>query len=403
MTVGCPGNGPSRRKAGFEPTQILLNAAIAEALVSLGMPEFAVLFAGVAVLEFALDTVCQVGPPALPVVDAARIKLYYDTQSTQAYPLILQDAQDFVGHYLWYQWCECVTGPQPTPPAATPLPPGLSLDTPPVSTTLSASCAGGSQIFETHGLDANGDSLFIPLGTHTFVTGCQWVQWTHNGGFATGDNSLYPATLNFNQYDAAGALVDRFTWTQTTDISAATPVLYQMPRSLNAQTYDVSVHSSPGAGHSFGLTIKISQICTAAPIGLGQPCCPPDERLENLIVQVLRLEQLILQSLGGSTNYTLGTAHPGTVGTGSLPIASLRGISAHVTAGTPTTPLLPGNPPYEWNLGWMSVMTGDGMIEEKRLTRQSQVWLPESMPLATTFGFFLFPGVVATFTELVPA
>lgn len=51
----------------------------------------------------------------------------------------------------------------------------------------------------------------------------------------------------------------------------------------------------------------------------------------------------------------------------------------------------------------MSVMTGDGMIEERRLTRQFQVWLPQSMPLATTFGFFLFPGVVATITELVPA
>jgi len=78
-------------------------------------------------------------------------------------------------------------------------------------------------------------------------------------------------------------------------------------------------------------------------------------------------------------------------------------MQAVVTQGTPTNPLLPGNPPYQWDLGWMSVLTGDGMIEERRLTRATQLWFPTSMPLATTFGLFTNPGVVVNLTELLPA
>jgi hypothetical protein len=54
-------------------------------------------------------------------------------------------------------------------------------------------------------------------------------------------------------------------------------------------------------------------------------------------------------------------------------------------------------------MGWLSIMTGDGMIQEKRLTRMSQLWFPNLMNLATTFGYYLFPGVTATITELHPA
>jgi len=72
-----------------------------------------------------------------------------------------------------------------------------------------------------------------------------------------------------------------------------------------------------------------------------------------------------------------------------------------LTAGVPSHIQLPGVPEYQWDMGWMSVLTGDGMIEERRITRQHQLWFATSFPLATTFGYYLFPGVVATFTELL--
>jgi len=43
------------------------------------------------------------------------------------------------------------------------------------------------------------------------------------------------------------------------------------------------------------------------------------------------------------------------------------------------------------------------MIDETRITRQSQVWASRLAPLATTYGYQLNQGFTATVTELVPA
>jgi hypothetical protein len=47
-------------------------------------------------------------------------------------------------------------------------------------------------------------------------------------------------------------------------------------------------------------------------------------------------------------------------------------------------------------------MTGDGMIEEKRITRDTQVWQPRLIQEASTFGYFFKDATVATITELQP-
>jgi len=49
------------------------------------------------------------------------------------------------------------------------------------------------------------------------------------------------------------------------------------------------------------------------------------------------------------------------------------------------------------------MLTGDGMILERRVTRQHQLWIDPTWPLATTIGYFFNPGVTATITNLVSA
>jgi hypothetical protein len=51
----------------------------------------------------------------------------------------------------------------------------------------------------------------------------------------------------------------------------------------------------------------------------------------------------------------------------------------------------------------MSVSEPNGMLDEKRITRQHQVWLSGVTPYATVFGYYLNPGFTINVTELIPA
>lgn len=95
-----------------------------------------------------------------------------------------------------------------------------------------------------------------------------------------------------------------------------------------------------------------------------------------------------------------GAVHTSLTGSGSFPVSRLIGMRVDVTSHLSDHPDLEGNPPYVWDQGWMSILTGDGMIEEKRLSQTHFEWLPKQMPLALTFGYSLRPGTVVTFTEL---
>jgi hypothetical protein len=95
-----------------------------------------------------------------------------------------------------------------------------------------------------------------------------------------------------------------------------------------------------------------------------------------------------------------GAAHSNMVASGSFAISRLIGMKVEITGLAQEHHELVGNPPYVIDLGWMSILTADGMIEEKRIAQMNQQWFPTQMQDALTFGFFLNPGVTARFTEL---
>lgn len=124
--------------------------------------------------------------------------------------------------------------------------------------------------------------------------------------------------------------------------------------------------------------------------------------IENLNLRLNQVAELVilLQRYGLPFGTVPGTVHSSLSGTGSFAVSRLIGIRVRVTSHTPTRPDLEGNPPYVWDQGWMSILTEDGMIEEKRISQTEFDWLPKQMPLAVTFGYDLQPGTVITFTEL---
>jgi len=99
-------------------------------------------------------------------------------------------------------------------------------------------------------------------------------------------------------------------------------------------------------------------------------------------------------------DYTHGTVRTDLVGSGVNTAVELAGLEVEITNRPAGGLELEGQPPYLWNMGWLSIMNADGMLDEKRLTRETQVWLPPRMGLATHWTYTLRPGVVITATEL---
>jgi hypothetical protein len=65
--------------------------------------------------------------------------------------------------------------------------------------------------------------------------------------------------------------------------------------------------------------------------------------------------------------------------------------------------VLPGNPSYRFDQGWISVSDGGAMLQERRVSQDVREWFPAEMQLATTLGYSLMPGAVLNVTELKPA
>jgi hypothetical protein len=108
----------------------------------------------------------------------------------------------------------------------------------------------------------------------------------------------------------------------------------------------------------------------------------------------------IVQRYAEPFEYIRGAAHTNISGVGSVTVPRLLGIQADLVAVPDGMLVLPGNPNYRWDLGWLSITGVDGVLEERRLIRAAQTWLPVRMAMAHTFGWYLNPGVVFNFTEL---
>lgn len=98
--------------------------------------------------------------------------------------------------------------------------------------------------------------------------------------------------------------------------------------------------------------------------------------------------------------YIRGAAHSGISGTGQFAISRLVGVDVDITAKPADTRVIRGNPEYLIDMGWLSIEDDSGMLEEKRLTRDSMLWLPRLMPTALRFNYDLFGGVTIRVTEL---
>jgi hypothetical protein len=95
-----------------------------------------------------------------------------------------------------------------------------------------------------------------------------------------------------------------------------------------------------------------------------------------------------------------GAKHSNLSESGAFGVSRLIGFQVDIVQRDANRPVVPGQPQYLWDMGWMSISDGYGMLQEKRLTRDHQVWLAPSCQTADRFGYYLTPGTVVNVTEL---
>jgi hypothetical protein len=143
------------------------------------------------------------------------------------------------------------------------------------------------------------------------------------------------------------------------------------------------------------------------------PCDPADlcssiaairQQVFAIATQLQSTAQLVtlLQRYGLPFAYAPGAVHIGLTGEGSFAVSRLVGVDVQVDGMPDGGLVLPGNPVYLWDMGWMAISDDGGMLEEKRITRQQHVWQPKQMQEALTFSYSLNPGVVVSVRELAP-
>lgn len=152
------------------------------------------------------------------------------------------------------------------------------------------------------------------------------------------------------------------------------------------------------------------------PPGLAVPTAPTCDPLDlcAAIVEILeregRLEQTIgqlyklvttQQRYGLPFAYVRGRTLPRAAGVGSTSVQRIVGLDIEVKERPGGEQEFTGMPTYISDLGWISALTGDGMLDEIRLSRLNTVWFSKLLPTATQVGWGLRTGVAVDITELL--
>lgn len=403
MTALC-GGGTSQPRPGVQILQNMSPNAVIALLYGEGMAWFGALAYGVGFLAYDLSGLCATDPPALPNVDGPRFWGYLNPANPQGAAQLRQDAQAIVGYWLWFQYCQCTTGTTPNPGPPLPKPSDQATDqiNPP---NTPGSCANLKTFFEPFSFAADNTATANGEPVRTPNANGQWYEFSFYIQQASTVAPPVPTdlTITLLELGTGGSTVAQHTFNWVAGTNPAAKQIYRFPWNAATTDYHVHVFAQETPTTNIQILGSINEFCSALPPQLSPACCPPDPNLLALINEVLQLEQEILAKAGPSIAYTLGTVHAGLTGSASISVSGLRGVLVNITGGSPSRPPLVGNPPYLWDMGWISAMDNNGFIDEKRLTRTTQVWTPRLGTNATTIGYYLDPGVTATITELVPA
>lgn len=342
---------------------------------------------------------CAGEPPTFSMPTPAQILDFLTGSNLSNYLSVNTFLQNLTKAYLWRSLCKCVDNSVPVavvPPADPGTLPSLNPGAF-VSLPTSVACLQGN-VLSPFVLPINQG-----LGSNTFQLqgyNITAVRLTANSVTTVGPGRTSAVRWQFFKAPNTNLL----TICQGMAVNQSFSQILALPATCDTVFTGILDDPTCGPAASVGsgtttLSWNTEFFCGQAPGAASVPCCPPDPLLNGKINAILNLAQS-MQRFHVPFAYVPGTVHAGVTGTGSTAVSRLLGYLLNVTARPQTLQTRGGNPSYIFDMGWVSVSDANGMLEEKRLTRTTMVWLPRMGELATQFNFFLNPGVTVTWTEL---
>lgn len=214
----------------------------------------------------------------------------------------------------------------------------------------------------------------------------------------------------FNASNVCSALPPPF---PTIDLQSLSASVAELTQWLEAIAWTTLCQCKPGTPAPLPPPPASSSQPAGWPSQPTLPCSDTDlcSALVAIQAQLQAMQTSIVDTLGLTTAiqrfrvpfaYIGGKQHTGLTGTGSFTISRLVGLQVVVSSVPQSLRTLAGNPPYLWDVGWMSVSDGGGMLQQRRIARQSMVWIPDQTQDATLFGWFVNDGFTIDVVELEP-
>lgn len=377
------------------------------------------------VLTYEATTLCSSDPPTAPTLTSTDYKALLQLEPFDEFTTALGKLKDLVTRALWFDLCECSAGTTPPPPTGLLDPPaGVTLPdyglTPCAQPRLRIPIRPPLTVFSNENNITR--EAFPNLETAVSVQGGadeppQTIarlpsSWTN----AYGTSQLVSGSTPLGQaYATVVSLYDinRSNRTGLVTSSASSQVPFQRDPPTGAAAvpstaryFAINNFANPQVTTTGTVDWTLNITCGSATVT--QPGCCQDPVLYGLInaltqqVTLVRRDTELLQRYGLPFASVAGTQHTGLTGTGSAALTRSVGLHIEVTAMPVGLTQLTGQPPYIFDLGWISVLTPDGLLDEMRLTRTATSWMSKLIPSATVVGWGLREGVAVTITELRP-
>lgn len=395
MANPCSPNA-SVAKTGIGPVVVYDAAKLVNLFAFRGMSWLANYMPQIGGQNYDLPSFCAADRPQ-PETDPGTILNYFSpinpTGAADQYRWLV----DLANMVVWDASCTCSGAGDPTPGPAINQPTGLTISPPNTGPQAGTPCAQGS-LFATWSNPGGGGSFQVhPLSTANSLLGKQPTTVVVQDAFGV-NSGAFQFTVKYQYIDGSGVA-------QTLGSHLVSNVQLNnqlLTFALPPGTQDVNAnYGGWGGTGTVGDSSTWKVYCGgASPTGTtSSPCCPPDSTLAGLIQQVLDQVNLI-QTYRLPFAYVPGATHGSQSGAGSFGVTRLLGVKLSNMTIPASYGTALGNPNYYFDLGWLSILTGDGFIDEVRIHSDGQVWLPNQMQQAVTLGYTFHPGVSADITEL---
>ena len=367
-------------------------------------------------------TQCEQEPPALPVFDATDMSNLVGGVLNPNLHFTLDKIHQLLLHFAWDRFCRCSNG---VVPVLEPLPPptgSTSVTGNPQQACFQGTFTGtapnlpagspisAAQDITTQLMPVAGDRLALPVpgqpdlvaySKPAGVTRVEFVTKLGKVGSAPSDTTGNWPVLVW--WDASNVFSGSKPFAVFTPSGPVSTGHYDIP--VDANWYYV-FNASTQTGSAPPVTIpcdcSTKVFCGGGATGGVEECCPPDPAImvgiRNILNAIANLQ------LGGErlpVSWTDGVRHSSLREAGSFSINEAAiGIRIEVTRQPDFPHVLPGNPNFYWDMGFVTPIALTSPLRGWRV-----VFLNESFTLpqfTDSIGYTLLHGTEADIVELLP-